>query len=98
MSQAALMSFLEAAARDPDLVAELEAATAGKQGPEAAEAIAGCARGRGFEVGNEEVAALARQAAESLDADGELSDTELAGVSGGNWAKEVLRWATLGGP
>ncbi len=98
MSQASLVSFLEAATRDPELVAELEAATADRQGPEAAAAIAGCARARGYEVDDAEVAALARQAADSLDSEGELSDAELADVAGGNWAKEVLRWATFGGP
>jgi predicted ribosomally synthesized peptide with nif11-like leader len=81
MSIDAAVQFAEKAAADPALVAQIDKATAGKDDKGAAAAVVAIAKAQGFDFTSDEALALRSHA--KREAGQELSDEELARVSGG---------------
>ena len=87
MSRQGLEAFVTAAQGDPALADGAARAAAGRGEAESLHAVASFARERGYDVGEDELAAAWREASMART-DGELSDSELGAVSGGT---DILR-------
>lgn len=83
MSVQSMHEFLGAAAADPVVARGLGMAIGGKSGPEAVDAVAAYAAGRGYDVTTADAEAVRAQFAAAIQSEGSLSDTDLGGVAGG---------------
>ena len=76
MSREATTELARRVREDADFSSRLDAAIAGKEGEAARDALLGFAKAEGFDLDAAEASAL-------LGLDGELSETDLAGIAGG---------------
>src|SRR5690554_7925898 len=83
MSVQSMHEFLGAAAADPVIAHGLGMAVGGKSGPEAVEAVAAYAAGRGYDVTTADAETVRAQFATAIQSEGSLSDADLGGVAGG---------------
>lgn len=81
-------TFLDAAAHDPRIARRPRHAAEGREGREVFRALAAHARGAGYDVGADDVAAFDR----AMRGDAGLSAGEIEGIAGGGPLKDVSSW------